>query len=225
MEKNCVEIFYMDIAEVMDYQYEKMYERASDQRRTRADAYRFREDRIRCIYAEALLQYGLRQYGYSQDMLIQLGQYGKPYVEIEQGQICFNISHSGKWVGIAFSTHNIGFDLEKQSKTVSGISQFSKDEQVCIMQCKETQRTLIFTKIWTKKESYLKFLGIGLYKSLNSFSTISDLPFVVDQGKRNEKAWIQTKMLDEQYIVSVCSEGKTELRMIPVKQRILESQG
>jgi phosphopantetheinyl transferase len=43
----------------------------------------------------------------------------------------------------------------------------------------EEARSREFFRIWTMKESYLKYLGTGIDRSLSSFSVLEELPGVI----------------------------------------------
>ena len=98
----------------------------------------------------------------------------------EDTDIHFNISHSGCYVIAAVSDEDIGIDIQK-----------------------------IFCEIWTIKEAYLKNIGIGLRKPLNSFEIdfSEDAPQIV--GKKEYK-FVQLKF-DEKYIVTVCADQSDEI--------------
>ena len=66
-----------------------------------------------------------------------------------------------------------------------------------------------FCEIWTIKEAYLKNIGIGLRKPLNSFEIdfSEDAPQIV--GKKEYK-FVQLKF-DEKYIVTVCADQSDEI--------------
>lgn len=57
-----------------------------------------------------------------------------------------------------------------------------------------------------KKESYLKYLETGLYKDLDSFSSVSDYGKIIDDGKQIDTVMINTITFDNEYIVSVCGK-------------------
>ena len=65
-----------------------------------------------------------------------------------------------------------------------------------------------FCEIWTIKEAYLKNIGIGLRKPLNSFEvTLEDeTPQIV--GKKDYR-FVQIK-LDGRYIIAICASEKDE---------------
>ena len=98
-------------------------------------------------------------------------EHGKPRVQ-NCSDFHFNISHSGHWVVLACGETEVGIDVEtirmdsKKEKIARRF--FTQAEQNYVFQ-DETGFDDRFYQIWTAKESYLKCLGMGLQKALNSF--------------------------------------------------------
>ena len=153
-----------------------LYDRASAERKQRADRYRRKEDALRCLAADALLQHALGTAEYT----AATGPFGKPYIK-EKDSFCYNLSHSGRWVAIAFGDKEVGIDVEKicldAGKASLARRYFTPDEQAYVFDT-EALAPQRFFEVWTGKESYLKYLGTGLHKSLASFSIFSLEPEV-----------------------------------------------
>lgn len=157
-----------DISQLSHEAYAKLYRKASAERRARADRYLRQEDKVRCICAEALLRNALGGKAYG----LAYGENGKPYLTDSEG-FHFNLSHSGRWVVIAYGPTPVGVDVQAYRTNASeGIAQrfFTADEQAYAKSSPEN-----FFRIWTGKESYTKYLGTGLKTPLNSFSVLEDL--------------------------------------------------
>ncbi|MGI6013996.1 MAG: 4'-phosphopantetheinyl transferase family protein [Oscillospiraceae bacterium] len=95
---------------------------------------------------------------------------GKPY--LQQGP-CFNLSHSGNLAALAVDNAPIGLDLQEMTKTFySGVaSRYFKAEEIAWMQDLPDR----FFWLWTRKESVIKSLGLGLSSLLTaSFSVLED---------------------------------------------------
>ena len=60
--------------------YETLREKASEQRKRKADRYRRYEDKLRCVTADALLKAALN----TNDFQIEKTKYGKPYIKNEK---------------------------------------------------------------------------------------------------------------------------------------------
>ncbi|NLL92419.1 MAG: 4'-phosphopantetheinyl transferase superfamily protein [Ruminococcaceae bacterium] len=97
---------------------------------------------------------------------------GKPFFS-ERDDLFFSLSHSGDYVGVAFSRNKVGFDIQVHRKhNYIRIAKrfFSPSEYSFVKQKGE----LAFFDIWSAKESYVKYIGQGLSFGLDSFSVISD---------------------------------------------------
>lgn len=106
---------------------------------------------------------------------------GKPVLqESPDGgpRIEFNVSHSGAWVMMAFARGMpLGIDVEQhrdieRDELVTGF--FSTPERASWQTIPMESRRQVFFEAWTRKESYLKGLGVGLTKSLDSFAVELD---------------------------------------------------
>ena len=95
-----------------------------------------------------------------ESIVFDIGEHGKPFVV--GLDVHFNVSHSGNMVVCAVNDKSVGIDIER-------IREYKLD--VAKRVCAETELDLImqsndptdeFTRIWTAKEAYTKYLGIGL---------------------------------------------------------------
>jgi len=87
---------------------------------------------------------------------------GKPY--LKNNDFYFNYSDSKEYIGIAKSKKEIGFDIER--KRVLNSSYLSRLRNKILNESDIKDNSIIdsnaILKIWTIKEAYLKYLGIGL---------------------------------------------------------------
>ena len=160
-----IRILCADISSADMNIYRRLYERAAPERKARADRYFRQEDKLRCVTADALLKIILG----TSDYEIEKNRFGKPRIKDKQG-FCYNISHSGRYVVIAWGTTEIGVDVQQHENiNHDAIARrfFTPDEYAYAQG--SPQR---FYEIWTGKESYLKYTGRGLCKELYSFSVL-----------------------------------------------------
>jgi 4'-phosphopantetheinyl transferase len=93
-------------------------------------------------------------------------------------RIEFNVSHSDEWVLLGFSRGlPLGVDVERRRELefddlVKGF--FSPREREQWTRLGPAQRPDAFFAAWTRKEAYLKALGVGLARSLDSFAVAFD---------------------------------------------------
>lgn len=98
---------------------------------------------------------------------------GKPTLE-NQDRIFFNLSHSKDLAMIAFSKiAEVGIDLEHMDFSVD-FSSLSKlvmthEEQAEFQSLAKHKQTEIFFTLWTRKEAFVKGLGLGLQFDLKNF--------------------------------------------------------
>lgn len=198
-------ILCADVSSVDEDIYGRLYDTASPERKSQADRYLRHADKLRCVTAHALLKYVLG----TEDFQIERQANGKPCVKGRK-DFFYNISHSGRYVVIAWGPSEVGVDVQQHDVSVGAEAiacrHFAADE--CAYVRGDLSR---FYEIWTKKESYLKFTGKGLKKSLGSFSTL--LP---DSGIR-----YRHRYLDGGYSLSLCTTEKNDtFELLEIQQLI-----
>lgn len=188
-----IHVIYTDISGLDGETCRLLYEKASAERRRRADAYRIEEAAVRCIVGGALLRYALGTDDYTEDRMSD----GKPYIR-NRPDFHYNLSHSGDLVVLAYGSTELGVDVERIRSNVDaeGIARrfFTLQEQQILKEGTSDGRQRFF-ELWTKKESYLKYLGTGLKKDLRSFSVLQP-----DSGVR-----FHSCMLTDEYCLSLCT--------------------
>jgi len=143
----------------------------------------------------------------NQNIHFEYSENSKPGLRFYQN-IHFNISHSGEWVVCAFSALPVGIDVEKIRKVNFNIAKrFFSEEEVNQLFSLSTQKQVdFFFDLWTIKESYLKAIGTGLTRSLNSFTvrfSKNDLHLVEDE--KRVPVYLRNFRLDRKHKLSVCS--------------------
>ena len=101
---------------------------------------------------------------------------GKPFLAHTSAgeRLEFNVSHAGDWALLAFGHGlRVGVDIEPWSELefdqlVRGF--FSPVEKDAWAQLRAEEKRAAFFAAWTRKEAYLKALGTGLAKPLDSFA-------------------------------------------------------
>ena len=151
-----------DLSSYTDETYEADLTRLPPQRYEKAMTYRFLSDRKRCVRAYMLLWEGLsREYGAESAPVFDFGSHGKPVLRDTPG-LHFSLSHSGNVVLCALDRSPVGADIEmiRRHNLKHLLSVFSDRERASIEQAASPE--LQFTRLWTRKESYLKLTGEGL---------------------------------------------------------------
>lgn len=162
-----IRILCADLLSAEEWVYRSLYEKASTERKCRADRYRRQEDKLRCVTADALLRTALGEQNYR----MEKRAFGKPYIK-DHETFCFNLSHSGRYVVLAWGETEVGVDVQRHGDDINmqAIAKryFTSEEQAYVRM--DSRR---FYEIWTKKESYVKYTGEGLIRSLKSFSVLA----------------------------------------------------
>jgi 4'-phosphopantetheinyl transferase len=146
--------------------------------KARAERFRFEQDRNRFIAAHGILRDILGGYlGVGPNTIrFVYGENGKPGIAGKSGcgDIEFSLSHSG---GIALYgvrlDHPIGVDIEYirdiPEKEQIAEQFFSTRENAVFRSLPESKKREVFFNWWTRKEAFLKGIGDGLTRPLDSF--------------------------------------------------------
>jgi 4'-phosphopantetheinyl transferase gsp len=199
-------IYYFNIKKINNSLTEELYKRFYHDRSISHK--KIEIDLIRSMLGRAILHYALKStFGKCFEKNISLSNMGKPYL-IDGPH--FNISHSGSFVLCAVSDFNVGIDIEKQTEYRDEfLSHFHEMEIKNIIDNLSNSRRINFYELWVLKESYLKYLGTGLYKSLDSFyvAPLEKNQFqIFENDFNNPKCKLQLFTLDCEYSSAVCYE-------------------
>ena len=125
----------------------------SSSRRRKVMKYLRADDRKRCMGAGILLAEILPPIWGSTEK-ITYGPAGKPQAE----NVHFNLSHSGNLVICAVGGKAVGCDIEKIEKEPEGVAErfFHRNEAEYLQKFPEPERSAMFFRLWTWKESYVK---------------------------------------------------------------------
>jgi 4'-phosphopantetheinyl transferase len=146
-----------------------------EEERHRANRFHFDHDRVRFVLGRASLRCLLARYTDSDPALIRFkqNQYGKLFLQYPPSPVQFNVTHSGNCIlhAIAHGTE-VGVDVEviRDSAGLASISSyFAAGEQHWLSATDSQAWNSAFFTLWVCKEAYIKALGRGLSKPLNSF--------------------------------------------------------
>lgn len=173
------------------------------ERRAQIDRLASADDRRRSLGAGILLEMGLRGLGYSllagvpgkTHVNMKRGAFGKPYLA-EQPDICFNLSHAGKYAAAVFCGCAVGIDIEAKRRVRRGVAErFFREEECAALSRGEHD----FFWFWTRKESYIKAVGEGMHLPLTAFSVL------FDRVEGTESYFLKTWEEEERLFLSVCA--------------------
>lgn len=170
-------LFYLPLNTDFNREYfDDLLSFVSAEKAMRISEFRNNTDKKLSLYAHVLVKLiAEKEYGLRTDRItVAENDSGKPYI-MESPDIHFNISHTYNAVAVGFSSNPVGVDIEKTGKANLSVVKrfFSEQEKEYISSHAEHIDTAFF-EIWTKKESYIKCLGSGLKKPLNSFCVFDD---------------------------------------------------
>ena len=138
-------------------------------RRRKASAYLNERDRQLSLGAELLLNYGLQKISPQTPRPAETiaDVHGKP--RLTGSPLHFNLSHSGAYAVCAICDRPVGVDVEQEVEMGLEIARkfFHPDEYRRI--AASPNPTSCFYKQWVLKESYMKAVGLGFGRALNSF--------------------------------------------------------
>lgn len=126
-----------------------------------------------------------------------LNSFGKIY--LNEISVYISLTHSKGYFAFAISNEEIGLDIEKIRNNIN--------ERIIERISKEKIKKDEIIKIWTIKESYLKYLGIGITTDLKNV--------VFDEENVSLNSLMVAKYqnfnIDEMYELTVCSKNKQKV--------------
>ncbi len=170
-----IKLYIADIRDISDSEYQKWYSFMSKEKQQRVDRFRFSDDKKRSVAGEMLARKALSEYCSvsPSDIKFSVGENGKPYAE--NLTVEFNISHSENMVVCAVSDDPVGIDVEKiRPINLKVAKKICNEEELNYLfghlpsesdfvYSTDVEILSRFFRLWTKKEAFGKYLGIGLF--------------------------------------------------------------
>lgn len=203
-------------------EYEKFWELLSGEEKDRANRFAFDHLRHRFVAAHGKLRQLIAKYlqVLPQRIVFQKNSHGKLY--LGGSPLHFNLSHSKNLALYAFTLNRaIGVDVEfiRQKIEAEEIAQrfFSEAEVRSLLSFAPERRTQAFFKCWTRKEAFIKALGLGIFYPLEQF----EVDLVADFGSISLKVHDQLQAAvdwqlwalkpESQFAAAVVTMGKVNL--------------
>jgi 4'-phosphopantetheinyl transferase len=151
----------------------------SQDERQRAMRYYRPADRDRFIAGRGILRKIISAYLAHAPDEVQFvcNEYGKPFISDDQnrGTLTFNVSHSNSMALYAVTRgRRVGVDIEHMREDFATLEVaerfFSKDEFEALKAAPSDQRTKAFFNCWSRKEAYIKAIGMGVSYPLDGFT-------------------------------------------------------
>ena len=138
------------------------------EKRDRILRYRLEDDRRRGLAAWTLAAEMLRAEGV-QDPELGHTQAGKPAL-LRHPSLHFNLSHGGELAVCAVSDRPVGADVEPLLTAEPDLAAYAFSDGERRWLAEQPDASEAFTRLWVRKESYLKCLGTGLSYPLQELS-------------------------------------------------------
>lgn len=138
---------------------------------------------------------------------IKYGKYGKPY--LEGIDFHFSLSHSGEYAVCAYSDRPIGADLQRIKDKIPDHTNkiLSEAEKGYLESRMGHERTIDFYRLWSRKESLLKWDGRGLGLPMQELSFIRQNMWSEQFVFEEKTLWFREfDVLFPKYTLCVCSE-------------------
>ena len=130
------------------------------------------------------------------------GKFGKPSLAERPG-IHFNLSHGEGVTACIVSDSECGIDCECVRPCRMRVAKraFSAREQALLESAEGDGRDMLFFRIWTLKEAYVKALGTGISYPMNSVTIIPSGSGIVSDA---EGWYFMQYIINGSAVVSVC---------------------
>lgn len=154
-------------------------------------------------YAHKLLEACLNKTGVPANTEFSFGKYGKPY--IFDSEVYFNLSHATGISACCVYKNECGIDAEKIREYRPNVVKrvFSEKESAAFELANEEEKNVIFFKLWTLKESYVKAIGIGVSYPLNTV----EFQFNGEKIITNIVGYaFKQYVIDNTFVVSICKK-------------------
>ena len=122
---------------------------------------------------------------------------GKPY--LKSGKLFFSVTHTKNRLFIALSSESVGVDAEHKTRKTNCsalMKKFTLEEQNSLSSPTD------FLRLWTKKESVVKYMGGSIVKDLKKIECLHEKAYFDGE----ELPCHLTELEFDGYILSVCGK-------------------
>ena len=158
-------------------------------------------------HAHSLLRECLKKYGiaYDENTPVVKNEMGKPSLA-EHPEIFYNLSHADGIAACYVTDAECGIDCERVRPYRPNVMKraFSESERQLMEDTPDAERDLMFFRLWTLKESFVKTIGIGISYPLADVN----FSFIGDNIICNENNFLfrQYIIRGGEYVVSLCKK-------------------
>lgn len=178
-------MLFDNMSQCTDSEVERLLPLVSAQRREVALRFRFTFGRFTCLKSYVMLQQlvqealaetdeqwlPLQQRLHEWDGNFVFNEHDKPFMQNASGEriegVDFSISHCKNAIAVALSDRPVGIDVESFRHAEDALLRrtMNPEEQAEVLTAPDSAEA--FTRLWTKKEAVLKYLGTGLVDNLH----------------------------------------------------------
>lgn len=205
-----MKIYYAKISGLSEEEMQRALPLLPRERLEKIERTKQKKSQVESICAGLLLEYALQEQDLKGAELTFLKNAdGKPYIA-EYPELFYNLSHSKEYVALVMDEHPVGVDVEGLRMGYQKlVNRFFAEDEVTALQ--ERWSDQLFTKLWTRKESYLKATGFGMRMPLNGFSTLQEQIQVngnmPDEMLSDVPYYLASAQLEEDYWLTVCRKA------------------
>lgn len=217
-----MQIYIADTTALSDEElFWKYMDQVDETRRKKVFQCRREEDRKRSLLAGYLIQKGMKERMQRRDgqapvtvplpLSYAFAADGKPCI-LNEPDIHFSLSHSGKYVTAVFDEAETGIDIQYHRELKTDVAKrfFSEEDRKLSGVFGENGNEQYFYRLWTIKEAYMKLTGEGLRQGLDSTIIVPDeTDKTIGRIRKREGeqgAWYRLyDTLIEKYSLAVCS--------------------
>ena len=154
-------VYFEDFNKISDGDYAFMYSLLPSSRKQKIDAKYIQKDKKIAIIEYFLVKKLLKlkkcpDFEYTKN--------GKPYIKNKH----FNISHSDNFLVVATAKKELGVDVQKLIEYKDHLARYVCNDAEYKKISRAKNKSLELTKLWTKKESYIKLQGKTIFCDLKN---------------------------------------------------------
>ena len=201
-----MKIYYKRLKNFGNDEFDRYYSMADESRRNAINRLKIENDKRRSVLGEALARYGISKLldCSEEEITFSRTEKGKPLCNKEG--VFFNVSHCKDIVICAVDDENLGIDIERIRNfelETTYIACTDSDRKLIFGECEPNPNSFALTDeilksfftVWTAKEAYFKFLGIGIIG-------------LQDVSYNDIKEYCKT-FYEKDYVFSIYSEKKS----------------
>ena len=200
-------LYIQNITPLFNGRWQEFLPQLPPARQARVLACRNDADAARLTAAGLLLRQALLRAGIAEGRQVFLeNTWGKPY--LPDGPE-FSLSHAGPYAVCAIDCLAVGVDVEALRCTMALARRcFHPDELSFLQKLSSDDQPDVLCRLWTAKEAYCKFCGLGLHLPLASFSVeLLERGAVLHAAATDTSVLLHEYWLDSGYRLCLCSKS------------------